>query len=58
MNFADTFQKMIEAARGAAQVHWNDLRDFAEVELKHLAEADFLADNALPSSHKAIEAQL
>jgi hypothetical protein len=43
---------MIEAAAGAAKIHWNDFRTYAEQELKRLAEAgawleaDYIADVA------------
>ena len=52
MNFQDTLVKMLEAGAGAAKVHWNALRGFAEEEFKGLAEsaawleADYLADMA------------
>jgi hypothetical protein len=52
MNFEDTLKKMIEAAAGAAKIHWNDFRTYAEQEFKRLAEAgawleaDYIADVA------------
>ena len=52
MNLQETLKKMIEAAAGAAKVHWPGLRSFAETELRKLAEAaawleaDLIADLA------------
>jgi membrane protein involved in colicin uptake len=43
---------MMEAAAGAAKIHWNDFRTYAEQEFKRLAEAgacleaDYIADVA------------
>lgn len=58
MNFEDTLKKMIEAAAGAAKIHWNDFRAYAEQEVKRLAEAgawleaDYIADVAAAELQK------
>jgi membrane protein involved in colicin uptake len=49
---------MIEAAAGAAKIHWNDFRTYAEQEFKRLAEAgasleaDYIADVAAAELQK------
>jgi hypothetical protein len=58
MNFEDTLKKMIEAAAGAAKIHWKDFRTYAEQEFKRLAEAgawleaDYIADIAAAELQK------
>jgi hypothetical protein len=37
MDFKDTLEKMLAAARSAAGVHWNDVRDYLK---RELAEAE------------------
>lgn len=52
MNYEDTLKQMLSAAAAAANVHWNDFRDYAKQEFRRLAEAgaqveaDYAADLA------------